>query len=136
MINAKEALLLQGLPIRRMDLSYLIEPYLLELAMSSTVVGAALIPALTAVSRVLDRHISKKLSQPPSDDRRVQRFDKAYELIKMSPVDLIAVIEQITVEDAVKLVQEFGALCNCEGSDALFDQEIPALQDLRSYHLC
>jgi hypothetical protein len=39
MINGKETLLLQGLPIRRMDLSYLIEPYLLELAgdaMSST----------------------------------------------------------------------------------------------------
>jgi hypothetical protein len=122
MINAKEALLLQGLPIRRMGLSYLIEPYLLELAgnaLSSTIVGAPLIAALTTFSRVLGRDTGKKISQPPSDDLRVQRFDKAYELIKMSPADLTAVIEPITAEGAVKLAQETCARRHCEGSDAL-----------------
>lgn len=122
MINAKEALLLQGLPIRRMDLSYLIGPYLLELAgnaLSSTIVGAPLIAALTTFSRVLGRDTGKKISQPPSDDLRVQKFDKAYDLTKMSPADLTAVIEPIIAEGAVKLAQETCARCHCEGSDAL-----------------
>jgi hypothetical protein len=65
MINGKEALLLQGLPIRRMDLSYLIESYLLELAgnaMLSTVVGAALIAALTTFSGVLGCGTGKEIA--------------------------------------------------------------------------
>ena len=56
MIGGKEALLLQGLPINRMDLSHLIEPYLYTLAgnaMSSTVVGATLLAALTTFSGAL-----------------------------------------------------------------------------------
>jgi hypothetical protein len=55
-IQGREALLLQGLPVNRIDLSYLTEANLQDLtgnAMTATVVGAATIAALATFSAYL-----------------------------------------------------------------------------------
>ena len=68
-IQGREALLLQGLPVNRIDLSYLTEANLQDLtgnAMTATVVGAATIAALATFKAYLldeDRQASRERPQ-------------------------------------------------------------------------
>ncbi|KAL8824594.1 MAG: hypothetical protein Q9191_004950 [Dirinaria sp. TL-2023a] len=111
----REALILQGLPVDRLILSRETEKELLDLAgnaMTSTVVGAALIAAITVACKHIGHDNSGE--EPTREQSQVQFSKQA--LKPRRPLDF-AMTLPFTTSALVKRAKQAASLCLCEGPD-------------------
>ena len=116
-IQGREALLLQGLPVNRIDLSYLTEANLQDLtgnAMTATVVGATTIAALATFKAYLLDEDRQALGE---GHKELHVPLDCKELVEMKG-DLAAEAAGngvLSVKDAMSWAEMTSALCLCEG---------------------
>ncbi len=116
-IQGREALLLQELPVNRIDLSYLTEANLQDLtgnAMTATVVGAATIAALATFSGYLS---NGDRQAPGKAHKELSVALDCKELVEMKGylAAPAAVNRVLSVKDAMSWAEMTSSLCSCEG---------------------
>ncbi len=119
LLTGREALTLQGLPVNRMDLSYLTDSEMQSMAgnaMSSTVVGVVMISALMVFHDMLNR---RKVVPEASEE---MRFENEGDLVE-NIVDPSALINPISVGDALQYARRTVKLCSCEGKHDTSDKK-------------
>jgi site-specific DNA-cytosine methylase len=110
-----ELLALQGLPIYRLDLTREKQTQLRDLAgnaMTSTVVGAAILAALTAAYKTLPEADPEQMDEDTTPTAESIFAESDLETVDLSLTDY----SPISATDAMTVARDSVKLCNCEGS--------------------
>lgn len=117
-IRGRESLLMQGLPVNRMDLSYLSEGNMQDLtgnAMTSTVVASAM---LAAFSTFHDQLNSAGQTTPTVETNPSLEIEP----VDSTPVNPAKILQPISADKAKLLAKRTSQLCVCEGSYSMLDK--------------
>ncbi|CCU82880.1 DNA repair protein rad8/SNF2 family helicase/hypothetical protein [Blumeria hordei DH14] len=120
-LTGRETLTLQGIPVHRIDLSFLTETQLRDLtgnAMSSTAVGVCIISALLNFTKYLEPGFGRKILHQKANLPNFEEKD-----LHFSETDPETTKTIISVSDVIKHAGMSAKLCWCEKSDEILSRK-------------